>query len=336
MTEPSNVPIDSITYTHKDVECVFLDRLLGRMTPLSALAGPAPQQQVLGSLAILPVELLLMILENLAVTDVMRFRRCNRFAMHVVDTESPLRLCLQFASNTVIGMMALRISAHVTSQQLCNKVLQRDCDQILIKDVLPGPATRYTEYRCGQLAQHIYLPTCTRLCVECIRHESRVTNYELAMGYQIYETEDFDMTPSFRTLPVTLTNGLNKFRVEAQHTLYTVHIEQMDTRTQALIDLEWALRKHDYTRPSVSVISAVPITIARHMPIVVAPLVNSMSFQVEQGYYCSTCLHTEVEEEVYTRKSFSDHLRDCRVRPFSPVWEFRSNLKVDLESYECD
>ncbi|KAF7675759.1 hypothetical protein GT037_006478 [Alternaria burnsii] len=99
---------------------------------------------------------------------------------------------------------------------------------------------------------------------------------------------------------------------------------------------EWALRKHDYTRPSVSVISAVPITIARHMPIVFAPLVNSMSFQVEQGYYCSTCLHTEVEEEVYTRKSFSDHLRDSRVRPFSPVWEFRSNLKVDLESYEWD
>ena len=114
MTEPSNVPIDSITYTHKDVECVFLDRLLGRMTPLSALAGPAPQQQVLGSLAILPIELLLMVLENLAVTDVMRFRRCTRFTMHVVDTESPLHLCLQIAPNTVIGMMALRTSTHIT------------------------------------------------------------------------------------------------------------------------------------------------------------------------------------------------------------------------------
>ncbi|CAN9152807.1 unnamed protein product [Alternaria alternata] len=277
MTEPSNVPIESITYTHKDVDCVFLDRLLGRMTPLSALAGPAPQQQVLGSLAILPIELLLMVLENLAVTDVMRFRRCNRFAMHVVDTESPLRLCLQFAPNTVIGMMALRISTHVTPQQLCNKVLQRDCDQIRIKDVLPGPAIRYTEYRCGQLAQHIYLPACTRLCVECIRHESRVTNCELTMGYQIYETEDFTMTPSFRTLPVTLTNGLNKFRAEAQETLYTVRLESMNNRTHDLINLEWALRKHDNTRPSVSVISAVPITIARHMPIVVAPLLKRKS-----------------------------------------------------------
>ncbi|CAN9108808.1 unnamed protein product [Alternaria alternata] len=154
MTEPSNVPIESITYTHKDVDCVFLDRLLGRMTPLSALVGPAPQQQVLGSLAVLPIELLLMVLENLAVTDVMRFRRCNRCAMHVVDTESPLRLCLQFAPNTVIGMMALRTSTHITPQQLCNKVLQRDCDQIRKGryDVLPGSATEYTEYRCGQLA----------------------------------------------------------------------------------------------------------------------------------------------------------------------------------------
>jgi hypothetical protein len=233
-------------------------------------------------------------------------------------------------------MMVLRISMHVTPRQLCNEVLQRDCDQIRIEDVLPGPAIRYTEYRCGQLAQHIYLPACTRLCVECIRHESRVTNCELTMGYQIYETEDFTMTPSFRTLPITLTNGLNKFRAEAQETLYTVHLESMNNRTHDLIDLEWDLRKHDYTRPSVSVISAVPITIARHMPIVFALLVNSMSFQVEQGYYCSTCLHTEVEEQVYTRKTFSDHLRNCRVRPFPPVWEFQSNLNVDLESYECD
>jgi hypothetical protein len=215
---------------------------------------------------------------------------------------------------------------------------ERDCDQILVKrhDVLPGSATRYTEYRCGQLAQHIYLPACTRLCVECIRHESRVTNCELTMGYQIYETEDFTMTPSFRTLPVTLTNGLNKFRAEAQETLYTIRLESMNTRTQDLIDLEWALRKHDYTRSSLSVISAVPITIARHMPIVFAPLVNSMLSQVEQGYHCSTCLHTEVEGKVFTRKSFSNHHRHCRVRPFAHRWELWSKLKVDVESYECD
>jgi hypothetical protein len=80
------VSIEHITYTHNDTDSFILDRLLDRMTPISVLTGPAPQQQVLGSLAILAIELLFMVLESLAVTDVMRFRRCNRFAMHVVDT----------------------------------------------------------------------------------------------------------------------------------------------------------------------------------------------------------------------------------------------------------
>jgi hypothetical protein len=197
MADSQNVQIESITCTHKDIDYFILDRLLDRMPPISSLTGPAPQKQVLGSLAILPIELLLMILDNLAVTDVMRFRRSNRFAMHVVDTASALRSSLQFAPNTVKGMMAIRASAHITSQQLRNKVLQRDCDNTITRYVGEEDAGAWHKSRCGQLAQHIYLPTCMRLCFRCVTEYPKVLDAdEIAMCCNI-EPEDLLWLPAF-------------------------------------------------------------------------------------------------------------------------------------------
>jgi hypothetical protein len=81
MVESQKIPVKDLFYTRNDIGYVFLERLLDRMVPISALTGSAPLEKVIGSLANLPIELLLMVLENLAITHVMRFRRCNRFAM---------------------------------------------------------------------------------------------------------------------------------------------------------------------------------------------------------------------------------------------------------------
>ena len=40
-------------------------------------------------------------------------------------------------------------------------------------------------------------------------------DYEEAMAQYIMETKDWAMTPSFPSLPVTLTNDLNNFKGEA-------------------------------------------------------------------------------------------------------------------------
>jgi hypothetical protein len=130
MVESQKVPVQDVLYTHNGIGYIFLDRRLYRMAPISALTRSAPLGKVVGLLANLPIELLLMVLENLAITDVMRFRHCNRFAMHVVNTEPGLRSCLQIAPNTLKGMMAIRTSAHITPQQLRRKLHQRDCDCI--------------------------------------------------------------------------------------------------------------------------------------------------------------------------------------------------------------
>ena len=170
MIKPQKIPIWDVIYTQNRIGYVFLDQLSDRMAPISALTQPAPLGNVKGSLANLPIELLLMVLDNLAITGVMRFRRCNPFAMHVADTQPALRFCLRIAPNAVKGMMAIRTSAHITAQQLRDKLRQRDCDGIRHKRLNNWPTNAMLEsYQCGHLAQNIYLLTCTRLCVECVK-----------------------------------------------------------------------------------------------------------------------------------------------------------------------
>jgi hypothetical protein len=107
------------------------------------------------------------------------------------------------------------------------------------------------------------------------------------------------------------------------------------------MDSEWAMKKQDPTRPSVTVVPAVPERVVPYMSTVFAHLVDSRLSQVEQGFYCSTCLHTKDEQELFTRISFFEHLKGCRIEPFEENWEFRSSggrhpLQLDLESSGCD
>ncbi|KAI4626050.1 hypothetical protein J4E80_003185 [Alternaria sp. BMP 0032] len=90
MASFQDIPIENLTLEHKKSRLI-LDGLIDRMSPISALTDPLPKDRVCGSLGIFPTEILLQIIEDLTIRDTMRFRRCCRFAMHLVDTESPLR-----------------------------------------------------------------------------------------------------------------------------------------------------------------------------------------------------------------------------------------------------
>ncbi|KAF2130182.1 hypothetical protein P153DRAFT_253046, partial [Dothidotthia symphoricarpi CBS 119687] len=147
----------------------------------------------LGKLTVLPAEILRIILEQLSIPQLMQFRHCNRFSCHLVDTHPLLRFALRIAPNTVRGMMAIRLTAQTTLQQLHHKLYQRYCDQ------------------CGQLAPYIYLPTCLRACFTCVRPGGTnmfwypVPEVEaiVGMGFSIQELAT---VPSFLFLPATFTN----------------------------------------------------------------------------------------------------------------------------------
>jgi hypothetical protein len=131
MALPTDPNIDSLTYTHDDLPSNWfhLDRLLDRMAPLFSIDDSTPGAPIreLGSLSILPAELLLDIFDNLSIIDLMRFRRCNRYSSYFVSTIPPLRTVLRIAPNTVKGIMALQVSTHITVRQL------RQCDRTLAR-----------------------------------------------------------------------------------------------------------------------------------------------------------------------------------------------------------
>ncbi|KAF2109826.1 hypothetical protein BDV96DRAFT_651403 [Lophiotrema nucula] len=335
MTLLTDLNLESLTYTHADLRwnCFSLDRLLDRMAPVFSINDPTPRTRELGALTVLPTELLLDILENLSIIDLMRFRRCNRYSSYFVDTIPPLRTALRIAPNTVKGMMALQVSAHITANQLCQKLYQKECDG------------------CGALAQCIYLPACLRACFRCTFlpfngwFQCPQTEDRLVVEWML-RPEQLAARPSFRPLLGTFTNGMNKFKMVERHTMYDCPTKKLneklgwspwyDARAKFEMDpdpsaLTWgrierqvAMWRQDPNREAVTVVrDPPPQGLLIHMALVVAPWPDSTSSEAEQGVFCSTCLGTVNQHKLYTEDMFLEHLRDCRVQP-DALWASQS------------
>jgi hypothetical protein len=313
--------IDSLTYTYDDLRsCWFhLDRLLDRMAPVFSIDDSTPLIRELGALTILPAELLLDIFEYLSIIDLMRFRRCNQFSSYFVNAIPPLRTVLRIAPNTVKGIMALQVSTHITAKQLCQKLYQRECDG------------------CGELAQCIYLPTCLRACFGCLHphdfgyFEDPKTEDELREEHRLC-SEQIAARPSFRPPLCTFTNGMNKFKTAERHILYDGPSRLLSKKlgwdpwfdsdpSPSIIEAErtdhaFKMLKQNPNREAVTVVHGpLNFMLRRHMAVVIAPWPDPTALKAKQGVFCSTCLGTESQDRFYTRDTYSEHLKDCRVGP---------------------
>lgn len=302
--------IDSLTYTYDDLRSNWfhLDRLLDRMAPVFSIDNSTPLIKELGSLTILPAELLLNIFENLSIIDLMRFRRCNQYSSYFVNTIPPLRTVLRIAPNTVKGIIALQVSTHITAKQLCQKLYQRECDI------------------CGGLAQGIYLLTCLRACFACLHpyglgyFNDAISEHELHENYGLC-SEQVAALPSFRPLLCTFTNGMNKFKTEERHILYDTppsslykHSPCMSPQAAARAIREYKMFEQDPNREAVTAVhDPLHFMLRTHMVVVIAPWPDPTALKAEQAVFCSACLGTESQERLYTRDMYSEHLKDCRV-----------------------
>jgi hypothetical protein len=227
VVDPSKVNIDAMTYTHSafGANFFYLDQILDRMPPISKFIDKTPKDKNLGKLTVLPSEVLLLVLETLFIVDLMRFRRCSRSSSHFVD--KILQPVLKVAPNTIKGLLVLQVTTHMTARQLFLKLRQRHCD---------GP-------ECGALAQYMFLPTFARLCFHCCAYgpwEFKFLGlvFEEEIAPEHYQDLDLFSYPSFRMLPATFTNGVNKFKFIGRHKIYPVDrssrffetLEELSTR----------------------------------------------------------------------------------------------------------
>ncbi|KAH8692519.1 hypothetical protein GQ44DRAFT_586606, partial [Phaeosphaeriaceae sp. PMI808] len=147
-----------------------------------------PETFDLGHLERLPMELLLSILEELPLISLIRFRNTNRLAHHIVDTMPKFRIIVEQAPQAIRGVLAVQMKVRVTLPGLLKKLRQRHCDY------------------CGKLAQHLWLPTISRLCFHCA-HFGRVPleKAEIIQQYRLTD-EDLMSIPSFYFLPATFNS----------------------------------------------------------------------------------------------------------------------------------
>jgi hypothetical protein len=335
MTSPEEPSIEHLTYTYHEYfrdrkDRFFLDQLLNRMPPPLVLDDAEVDKAKMGSLSRFPLEVIIAILEGLPIPDLMRFRRCSRAANLCVDTSSLLRSTLRLTPNVLKGIMAIQPSESINAHQLRSKLTQRSCD------------------RCGKPAQHIYLPTYSRACLTCLPNPRNFVNVgpfgTPQCAYYLERVKHIDVhklmdVPSFRFLPAVFSNGVDKFAIRSSHVLYDSirarrlekpHEERDHTETDedsdSLVDwLDYVEDRDDFlpypdpSRDEVTVLEyPAPEILRLHMCVVFVPwLVDaSLSSELEEeSLFCSNCLYTESQDEIYTKDSFREHLKDCRVRP---------------------
>jgi hypothetical protein len=326
VVDPSEVNIDAMTYTQSafGVNFFYLDQILDQMPPISKFIDQTPKDKNLGKLTILPSEVLLLVLETLSIIDLMRFRRCSRSSSQFVD--KILQPILKVAPNTIKGLLALRVTTPITARQLFLKLRQRHCN---------GP-------ECGALAQYMFLPTFARICFRCCAcdpWEFKLLSlvFEEEIPPEHYQDLDLFSHPSFRMLPATFTNNMNKFKFIGRHKIYSVDrssrffetLEELSTRDgcdglfgsfsympwKGWYYQQWNMLIQNPDRAEMAVMrEPIPHMLLRHMCVVFAPWPDLTGSSTEQGRFCSTCLYTENQHILYTKVTFLKHLNDCRVR----------------------
>jgi len=290
---------------------------------LSILDSP-PQVRNLGYLGNLPTELLLVILEKLPLTSLIRFRNTSQSARHFVDTIPKFKQLVQHAPQAIRGIVALQTTVEITLPSLYKILEGRHCT------------------RCGQLVQYFWLPTVSRMCFACVHIRLLpLTKSELIRTYPLTR-EELLSVPSFRFPATSFTGGRNGniFKVSKPHILYdTMTAKEIlcaRTRVQVLSlpcifyessKVEKLLLRSKQEKPIVLDKRHLPRRIRRTMGLVIAPWISPAGS--EMGVYCNTCLYTKDQHLLYTHAGLREHLENCRVQPISGVALGLQTLYID-------
>jgi hypothetical protein len=284
----------------------------------------------LGHLKKLPTELLLLVLEQLPLTSLIYFRNTNRRAHYIVETMPKFRIIVKQAPQAIRGILAVPTKVRTTLSELYGKLQQRHCDQ----------CAKEGQYK---LAQHLWLPTTERLCFRCAWFGQAPMDKDEAAELYDLSDEQLESIPSFRCSPAIFKAGLkgNTFKLLGQPILYDA---------QAITDMyhmrqEWTLSSHRYkdhedlrhiiTQPKrpgpITFPGYPPGRFRRDMATIVAPWISSGG--AEMGAFCSTCLHTERQDTLYTHADFLKHLQTCRVQPIDEYPKLRRGTINAEETY---
>lgn len=318
-----NLPFEALTYAPDlaTPRTLVLNDVGLYPHPIQLLLDP-PEKDSLGQLSMLPYELLFGILDGLPIQSLLSLRNASKHARYLVDSVPSFKTVMQHASNLIYAVMVLKPSTEISSAKLCKTLAQKECEC------------------CGNSAQHIWIPTASRMCFECIGHRPIARDQAELTKFFFVSPADLSSLVSF-TIPSVASPYNTPFpKPTTQHswsatTLYEPPNVLEENRYRKVVFGDkstghfWHYRDIESWEPPFETrpgpygpflylahlkSDQIHSAVRRLLPTVIAPWVSKG--EVEMGVMCSTCRFTESQDRVYTREGFEKHLEICRVRRY--------------------
>ncbi|KAH8725641.1 hypothetical protein GQ44DRAFT_739461 [Phaeosphaeriaceae sp. PMI808] len=280
----------------------------------------------LGTLDVLPLELLQDLLFQIDLRTLAKFRRINRRAVEVVEAIPQHKAVTTHAPNVIHGILGIETGQWISCQNVYEKLCAPDCE------------------RCGDFAGYLYILTCERVCFLCfsedktylpLRHSHAIRKF--GINHQILST-----LPRMTSIPGTyspnerkrherpaLVDSESAYRAGITFHGSSIAMKQYvsNTLAQKLQDFnrrasqataeESGSSTHRLRRPQTKEPfdgrSRNPM---RFMAIVRMAVLKKVSQELEWGFHCigcEKCYHNRIFHfgRKFTVASFSEHLRQC-------------------------
>jgi len=280
----------------------------------------------LGSLGILPLELLQRILSQLDLRTLTDIRRVNHLALQFVASIPQYKAINTHASDALRGILSIETGRWITCETLYAILCKPECEQ------------------CGDFGGYLYILTCKRVCFLCFTSEQTYLPLRYIHAIQKFglNHQILDTLPQMRSIPGIYSPNQKKCR----HRLTLVDYDYARRAGIALHGSVTAMEKHVSdiagqklqryrerlsqrpTSPSAPTTrrprtegpfdgkSGNPL---RFMAIVRTPWLNRISQDVELGSYCIGCERSYDSyrnrpmhfRRKFTVDVFNEHLRQC-------------------------
>ncbi|KAK5116506.1 hypothetical protein LTR62_008055 [Meristemomyces frigidus] len=317
----NNSDYEALTYPRINLQYFTLDENgLAKSCPLDNGRHSQACRTNLGSLELLPLELISQVLSQLDLVTLAAFRRLNARSMQIVDSMPSYRTIIRECPGVLRGLYSIQYGSQVLVEQLWHTLGTANCQD------------------CGDFGGYIYLLTCRRVCFRCFWSGSqyyplRVSEASKQYGVSKRSLGDlpamrsipgqYSMAEKYRLTPTTLldreTVRLRAIAIHGSEDSMLSHVKQKTTTLDATYQGKLILARSGPTavrprRPSPAEPTNGPNgDPRRYMAIIKAPHIDHKTLYVEWGRYCKGCersYRNHMWRRRYVFDTFVEHLRE--------------------------
>lgn len=278
---------ETLTYPRLNLK----DNTLDENLPPARLFGHAfdvnEPEVDLGSLNLLPLELLYSVMASLDLCSISTLRMVNRQSLMTVDTFPPFKCINKHAHPALRGALMIHSAKWITCEKLFKIICTSECET------------------CGDFAGYVYLITCKRVCFLCLSQDDNYLPYTFTGRKSRAFSRILDILPHMRSI-----SGI-----------YSPN-EKQESRQLCLWDRESVQQCGDLEvmkrvgRVASKAFDGKSGNKLRFMAIVEAPVLDHQTGKTESGVYCSGCRDSIGQRSQhfrrrYSSKPFVSHIKEC-------------------------